>query len=96
MADTVIDRDGGQQEAFGAYLVNFESEMRSCCRALRGHIEDARDNIQADNASRALDDLIELIETIESELPGVAEFGEKQKKLGGHIRQAEEFKFSRS
>jgi hypothetical protein len=95
MSDTVIDRDEQQQRAFGDALVNFESDMRSCCQALRAHIEDARDNIQADNAAAALDNLIELIESIESELPGVAEFGELQKKLAMRIEEGSNYRFSR-
>ena len=47
--NTVIDRDANQQEKFARKLIDFENDMRVCTKSLRGHIEEARDNIQADN-----------------------------------------------
>lgn len=95
MGNSIIDRDEQQQIGFGDSLVNFEAEMKSCCQSLRSHIEDAADNVQADNARAALEYLLELIQQIESELPGTAEFGTRQKKLGKHIEEASNFRFTR-
>ena len=95
MSKNVIDRDEQQQKSFGETLVDFETEMKACCQSLKGHIEDARDNIQEDNAVQALDYLIELIEGIEGELPGVVEFGSQQKKCAGYVEEAKGYRFSR-
>lgn len=92
---TVIDRDWKQQENFGKDLVAFENNMRNCTRRLRSSVEEARGSIQADNASAALDSIIELLDQIDGSLPGVAEFGSIQIKLAHHIRDAEDFKFKR-
>ena len=95
MSNTVVDRDEQQQKSFGESLVSFEAEMRAVCQSLRGHIEEASDNIQADNAAQALDYLLELIEEIEAELPGAGEFGTRQKVLARHLEDAHGFRFSR-
>lgn len=95
MSNTVIDRDEQQQKMFGQTLVDFETNMKACCQSLKGHIEEARDNIKEDNAAQALDYLLELIEGIEGELPGVVEFGAKQKKNAGYIEEAKTYRFSR-
>lgn len=95
MGNSIIDRDEQQQIDFGNSLENFQEEMHNCCQSLRSHIEDAADNVQAENARAALEYLLELIQQIESELPGTAEFGARQKKLGKHIEEASNFRFSR-
>lgn len=95
MSNSVIDHDEYQQMDFGETLVVFETEMKAVCQSLRGHIEEARGNIQADNATQALDYLLELIEEIEAELPGAEEFGSKQKVLAKRIEDAVNFRFSR-
>lgn len=95
MSSSIIDRDARQQQSFGEALVNFETEMRSCCQSLRGHITEAWDNVQADNARQALSYLLELVEGIEQELPGAEEFGARQKTLGKTVEEAENFRFSR-
>lgn len=95
MSDSVVDRDQGQQKKFGEALVEFEDGMKSVCTSLKHHIEDASDNIQDDNAAQALAYLLSLIEEIESELPGTAEFGTRQKVLAKHIQDAHDFRFSR-
>lgn len=92
---SVIERDGNMQVRFGQSLEDFYENMRGTCRSLRGHIEDAKDNIQADNAVAALDYLLELIAKIEADLPGISEYGQKQIELGRLIREGESFKFSR-
>lgn len=91
---TVVDRDWTQQEKFGSVLVEFEKDMRTCSKVLRAHIEEARGSIQADNASAALDSIIQLLDQIDSSLPGISEFGTNQIKLAHHIRDAEEIKFT--
>ena len=95
MANSNIERDQEEQGKFGDYLINFASELSACCKALKGNIEASRDDIQADNARGALDYLMELIQEIESELPGAEEFGTKQKILAKHIQDAAEYGFSR-
>lgn len=95
MNNTVVDRDERQQKEFSITLITFETEMRAVCKSLKGHIVDARDNIQEDNAAQALDYLIELIEQIEGELPGIVDFGSQQKKYAGHIEDAKAYRFSR-
>jgi len=92
---TIVERDWAQQEKFGKDLTDFENDMRTCSKALRGHIEDARGSIQADNATAALDYIIQLLDQIDSSLPGISEFGAYQIKLAHHIRDAEETKFTR-
>lgn len=92
---TIVDRDWTQQKKFGRDLVEFENDMRTCSKALRAHIEEARGSIQADNASAALDSIIQLLDQIDSSLPGISEFGANQIKLAHHIRDAEEIKFTR-
>ncbi len=95
MASSYIEREQNEQLKFGDSLNNFALEMRACCQSLRGNIETSRDDIQADNARGALDYLMELIQEIESELPGVEEFGTRQKILAKHIQDAAEYGFSR-
>ena len=95
MSNSVVDRDEQQQKSFGETLVTFETEMQAVCKSLKGHIEDARDNIQADNAAQALDYLLDLIAEIEADLPGAEEFGSRQKVLAKHIEDASNFSFSR-
>ena len=92
---TVVERDWAQQEKFGKDLQEFENSMRTCSKALRAHIEEARGSIQADSASAALDSIIQLLDQIDSSLPGVSEFGARQIKLAHEIRDAEAFKFTR-
>lgn len=92
---TIVDRDWTQQKKFGKDLQDFENNMRTCSRALRAHIEEARGSIQADNASAALDSIIQLLDQIDSSLPGISEFGARQIKLAHHIRDAEDTKFTR-
>ena len=92
---TIVDRDWAQQEKFGKALIQFENDMRACTKTLRGHIEEARDNIQADNASAALDSILQLLDAIDSSLPGVGEFGGRQLKLAYKVRDAEAVKFTR-
>jgi len=95
MSNSVVDRDAQQQKSFGETLVNFETDMKAVCQSLKGHIEEARDNIQATNAAQALDYLIELIEDIESDLPSTEEFGSQQKVLAGYVQEADDYTFSR-
>ena len=95
MGNSVVERNAQQQMDFGATLIAFETEMKAVCQSLKGHIEEARDDIQATNAAQALDYLLELVEEIEGELPGTAEFGAKQKVLGKHIDEADNYRFSR-
>ena len=95
MSSTIVDRDWAQQEKFGQDLENFENEMRTCSRSLRAHIEEARSSIKADNASAALDSILQMLDDIDASLPGISEFGAYQKKLAYHIRDAEEIKFTR-
>ncbi len=95
MSNSVVDRDEQQQKSFGETLVAFESDMKACCQSLKGHIEEARDNIQADNARVALEYILELVEGIEADLPGAEEFGSRQKVLAKRIEDASNFKFSR-
>ena len=92
---TIVDRDWRQQEKFGKDLQEFEDKMRNCSKSLRAHIEEARGSIQADNASAALDSIIQLLDQIDSSLPGISEFGARQIKLAHHIRDAEDTKFTR-
>lgn len=92
---TIIDRDQAAQMAFGNALISFESEMRACCRAMRSHIEDARDTMQEANARTALNYLEELIRSIEETLPSASEFGQRQKDLAKHIQEASEYRFKR-
>ena len=92
---TIVDRDWTQQEKFGKDLQDFENNMRTCSRALRAHIEEARGGIQADNANQALDSIIQLLDEIDAMLPGISEFGSRQIKLAHHIREAEDTKFTR-
>ena len=95
MSSSVVDRDERQQKSFGETLVAFETDMKAVCQSLKSHIEDARDNIQAENAAQALDYLLDLIEEIESELPGTEEFGTRQKVLAKNIEEATNFRFTR-
>lgn len=95
MSNSVVDRDEQQQKSFGETMITFETDMKAVCKSLKGHIEDARDNIQEDNAAQALDYLIELIEQIEGELPGVVDFGSQQKKNAGYVEEAKGYRFSR-
>lgn len=92
---TIIDRDQHAQMAFGEALIKFESDMRACCRAMRNHIEDARDTMQEKNAQTALAYLEELVERIEATLPGASEFGQKQKVQAKHIQEASEYQIKR-
>ena len=95
MSSSVIERDPYEQKAFGQTLIGFESDMRTCCKTLKGHIQDAQDTIQADNAAKALNDIVSLIEEIESCLPDVGEFGTRQMKLAQKIIEAQEYHFTR-
>ena len=95
MGNSVIERDEQQQMAFGDALITFETEMKAVCQSLKGHIEEAHDNIYAENAVHALEYLVELVEEIESSLPGAQEFGAKQKVLAKRIEEASEFRFTR-
>lgn len=92
---TIVDRDWTQQEKFGKDLIEFENDMRTCSKSLRAHIEDARGSIQADNASAALDFIIQLLDQIDSSLPGISEFGTHQITLAHHIRDAVDTVFTR-
>lgn len=92
---TIVDRDWTQQEKFGKELTDFENNMSACSKSLRAHIEEARGSIQEDNASVALDFIIQLLDQIDSSLPSISEFGIRQIKLAHHIRDAEEVKFTR-
>ena len=94
--NTVIDRDENQQEKFARKLIDFENDMRACTKSLRGHIEEARDNIQADNARAALDSLLQLLDDIESALPGIVEFGSIQLKQAHNIQYADSYTFTKS
>lgn len=93
--EKIIDRDEYAQMAFGEALITFESEMRACCSAMRNHFEDARDTMQDESAEPALAYLEELVESIEAELPGASEFGQKQIVQGKHIQEASEYRFKR-
>ena len=77
---TVYDRDENEQLKFGYFLEEFSDSMRDLCLKTKSHICEARDNICDDAPTKAMDYLDELIDRILDELPGVAEFGEKQKK----------------
>lgn len=94
-SSTSIERSGHEQQQFANMLMQFESDLRSCCRAMKSHISDARDNVQADNARDVLDYLEQLIEDIEGEAPAILEFGTLQKRYGGFVEEAEEFRFSK-
>ncbi len=91
----VIDRDERMQQEFGQILINFEADMRRCCTSMRGNINDARDSIREKNAADALSYLEQMIDNIEGSLPGIAEFGAKQKALGKTIQEAQEKQFKR-
>lgn len=95
MSSSIIDRDEQQQKSFGEALVSFSTDMKACCQSLRSHIEDAQDTVQADNASGALQYLLDMIKSIEDELPGTDDFGERQKVLAKRIGEASDFKFSK-
>ena len=95
MANTVVERDAAQQRKFGETLIEFESNMRNCTKSMRAHIEEAKGSIQADNARAALDSILQLLDDIDSSLPGVAEFGTRQITLAKFIEEAEGFGFSR-
>lgn len=93
---SVVDRDWAQQEQFGKELQQFQNDMSACTKALRGHIDEARGSIKADNANEALNYIIQLLDQIDSTLPGISEFGSTQIKLARYIKDAEETKFTRS
>lgn len=88
-----IERDWRQQHAFGELLETFSSEMRSCCQSLSGNIASARSHIKDENAVKTLDYLDELVQSIMGDLPGVEEFGQKQKVLALRIRDAKEYQW---
>lgn len=92
---TIVDRDWTQQEKFGKELIEFENSMRTCSRSLRAHIEEARGSIQADNASAALDYIIQLLDEIDAGLPGISEFGSQQIVYAHYIRDASDVPFTR-
>ena len=93
--NSVVERDWTEQERFGKDLLEFENSMRTCSRSMRASIEEARGSIQADNATAALDYIIQLLDAIDASLPGIAEFGARQKKLAYSIRDAEDTNFTR-
>lgn len=95
MANTVIERDEVQQEEFGKYLEEFSQDMREVCNNMKRNLADAGDNMRENNAQQALQYLEELVDGILSALPGVEEFGAKQKTLARTIGEARNFKFSR-
>lgn len=95
MGDTAINRDEVQQEAFGKYLEEFAQDMRSVCNSMKRNLADAGDNMRENNAQQALQYLEELVDGILSALPGVEEFGTRQKTLARTITEAKNFKFSR-
>lgn len=93
MGNTVVEREAEEQIKFGNYLVTFEDNMRKACKQFRSHLADASDNMKDESGQQAIKILEELAQDIESGLNGVSDFGEKQKKLGGYVKEAEDFKF---
>lgn len=93
--DSIIERDWAEQVKFGNDLLEFENSMRTCSRSMRASIEEARGSIQADNATAAIDYIVQLLDAIDASLPGIAEFGTRQKTLAYSIRDAEDTNFTR-
>ena len=87
---TVYDRDENEQLKFGCFLEDFSDSVRELCLKTKSHICEARDNIRDDAPTEAMDYLDELIDRILDQLPGVAEFGEKQKKQAKDLMQRDE------
>ena len=94
MANTVVERDPAQQRKFAETLIEFESDMRNCTRSMRGHIEEAKGSIHADNARSALEFILQLLDDIDSSLPGVVEFATKQTGSAKFVKKAEDFEFT--
>lgn len=92
---TIIDRDWTKQEKFGKDLQDFENSMRTLSRTMRSHIDEARGSIQGENAVDAMNQIIQMLDTIDSVLPGIEEFGARQITLAHHIRDAEALKIKR-
>lgn len=95
MKNTVVDRDPYEQLKFGKYLEDFSNTMRTSCRGVKNHLNDARDNIQHDEAVKAMDELDALMDNILNLLPGIEEFGTRQITLAKPIIEAEGKKFKR-
>lgn len=95
MSNSIIDQDPYEREKFGQYLTTFEDNMRKTCKSLKGHIEEARDNMQDQSGQDALQLLEELVEEIEGGLNGVSEFGTRQVKLARYIQEAQGTRFRR-
>lgn len=95
MPSSIIEQDPYEREKFGQYLVSFEDNMRNTCKSLKGHIDEARDNMQDQSGQDALQLLEELVEEIEGGLNGVSEFGTRQVKLAQYIIEAQDKRFHR-
>lgn len=93
MQDDVVNRDGKAQKDFGKYLIDYSDELKNLCSRLRIDMENVYDTITDPSAQKGFQLIEELIEQIENELPGVIEFGEKQRQIGERIIEAENFQF---
>ena len=85
---TAVDRNPEEQLAFGKYLNDFSDNIREACKRVKGHIDDAGDNIKHDEAVKAMEQLVEIMDQIISILPGIEEFGADQIKRANLIIEA--------
>ena len=89
-----VEQDPYERERFGKYLNEFCNEMRTLCRSLRAHVDNAEGCVGDRNAKGALESVRNMAKGIEELLPGIEEFGTREITLSKPVQEAQEYKFT--